>query len=225
MKEFKYFGAAILLAVTACKTSASNSVIWKADGHIANNAGIQKKLEITGIYDSLNFQGVTYLAGFRIDKDGTNYPQLVSTDVTLSNVSYWGFEKIPNDIFVYQKVVHIVDTDGGIYRLEKGAWQLTPTTFPPESQVVYSDNNNDAIICYPASLLKNIKRASGCKSLGDNWQLDFVWTTQAPKICAGELYAIEDKKGLYLLNKVNMKTGAIISSTSIAKIPDDICKL
>lgn len=223
MKKSKYFGVAILLAVTACNTSANNSVIWKADGHIANSAGIQKQLEITGIYDSLSFQRVTYLAGFRIDKDGINHPQLVGTDTSLSNIHYWAFEKIPNDIFVYQKEVHVVDTDGGIYRLEKGAWQLTPETFPPGSQAVYSDNT-DLIVCYPASLLKNVVRTSGCKSLDNNWQLDFVWTTQPPKVCAGELYTIEEKSS-YLLNKVNMKTGAITSSKSIVKIPDDICKL
>lgn len=178
MKKFKYFGVVILLAVTACTTNANNPVIWMVDGHIANSAGIQKQLEITGIYDSLNYQGVTYLAGFKIDKDGTNLPQLVGTDTSLSDIHYWEFEKIPNDIFVYQKTAHVVDTDGGIYRLKKGAWQLAPETFPPDSQVVYSDNNVDVIVCYPASPFKNVVRASGCKSFGNNWHLDFVWTTQ-----------------------------------------------
>lgn len=225
MKKFNYFSASILLAVTACTTSANNPVIWKADGHIANSAGIQKQLEITGIYDSLSYQGVTYLAGFKIDKDGTNHPQLVGTDTSLSDIHYWEFEKIPSDIFVYQKIAHVVDTDGGIYRLGKGAWQLTSETFPPDSQVVYSDNNADLIVCYPASLFKNIVRASGCKSLGNNWQLDFVWTTQPPKVCAGELYAIEEKKGAYLFNKVNVKTGVITLSKRIVKVPDELCIL
>jgi hypothetical protein len=225
MKKFKHFGVAILLAVTACTTSANNPVMWKADGHVANSAGIQKQLEITGIYDSLNYQGVTYLVGFKIDKDGTNHPQLVGADTSLSDIRYWEFEKIPNDIFVYQKTVHIVDADGGIYRLEKEVWQLTPETFPPDSQVVYSDNNADLIVCYPVSLFKNVVRASGCKSLGNNWQLDFVWTTQPPKVCAGELYALEEKAGGYLLNKVNIKTGVITSSKTIVKAPDELCIL
>lgn len=225
MKKSKYFGVAILLAVTACNTSANNPVIWKADGHIANSAGLQKQLEITGIYDSLSFQRVTYLAGFRIDKDGINHPQLVGTDTSLSNIHYWAFEKIPNDIFVYQKEVHVVDTDGGIYRLDKGAWRLTPERFPPDSKVVYSDSNANAIVCYPASPLKNVVRASGCKSLGNDWQLDFVWAAQSPKFCAGELYTIEERAGSYLLNKVNIKTGEIASSKTVVKIPDDICEL
>lgn len=173
----------------------------------------------------MNFQGVTYIAGFKIDKDGINHPQLAGADTSLSNIHYWAFKKIPNDIFVYQKAVHVVDSDGGIYRLEKGIWQLAPETFPPDSQVVYSDNNADLIVCYSASLLKNVVRASGCKSLDNNWQLDFVWKTQPPKFCKGELYAIEEKKGSYLLNKVNMKTGVITSSKSIVKIPDDLCDL
>jgi len=225
MKKFKYLGAAMLLALVACKTNAVSSVTWKADGKIANNAGQQKQLSITGVYDSLDYEGITFLAGFKIAKDGTNYPQLVSADESLTNIKYWDMEKIPSDIFVYQKAVHMADMDGSVYKLEKGQWQLAATTFPPESQVVYSDNNTDIILCYPASPLKNVMRESGCKSLENKWKLDFVWITQQPKLCGNQLFVLEELESSSVLKKVDIKTGKVVFSEEIRKHADDICSL
>jgi hypothetical protein len=225
MRKFKYVGAVALLFLTACATSADTSVTWGEDGHVANSSGKQTRLEIQGIYDALNYAGFTYLAGFKIDKDGTNYPHIAKISNDLSAVNYWSFEKIPNDIFVYKLNIHSVSTDGEVYKLERGNWDLTNLRFPPDSQVVYSDNNSNAIVCYPAALAKAVTRQSGCKSLINQWQLDFVWHTQVPKMCDGKLYAVSQEKDSNIFKKIDITTGKEIFSSQLKQVPEDLCSL
>jgi hypothetical protein len=225
MKKYNIFGAVTLLILTACKTNAELFPVWSEDGVVSNAEGKQIRLKVQGIYDALNYAGHTYLAGFKIDKDGTNYPYIAKISSDLSVVKYWSFETIPNDIFIYQQEIHSVSTDGKVSKLVKNDWRLTELTFPPDSQVIYSDNNTNLIVCYPASLAKAVVRPSGCKSLNNHWQLDFVWRHNVPKMCNGILYAIEQKKNSNTFKKIDITTGKEISSSKLKKVPEDICSL
>lgn len=225
-RKFSYFSSLMVLAISACAASASAPITWKADGHVVSSSGkqLQLQLQVTGIYDELHYAGATYLAGFKIDAHGNNLPQLVQVGSDLAQINYWGFEKIPNDIFVYQLKVHMVDTEGSVYRLDNNTWQLTDLHFPAEAQVVYSDNNSQLIVCNPASPTKNTVRGSGCKSLSENWTLDFVLQEHTPKVCAGKLYVVASEKGIKQLRKVDITTGKIISSTQLTQVLNELCE-
>lgn len=225
MKNYNFFTAAALLVLAACQTNAYNSLVWQADGLVTRSDGKQRQLDILGIYDSLSYNGFTYLAGFKIDNEGTNYPKIVRVGNDLSAVNYWAFEKIPNDIFVYREAVHLVSTDGGVFELKNGEWQLTSLTLPPDAQIVYSDNNSNLVVCYPAALAKTVMQQSGCKSLKDAWQVDFVWQVQVPKMCGSELYAVAQENYMILFKKIDITTGKVISSRELKKVPEDICTL
>lgn len=225
MRKYKVFSAVALLLLTACKTNADASPIWREDGLVTSADGKQQQLDIIGIYDALNYEGSIYLAGFKIDKEGTNYPHIAKINSDISAINYWPFEKIPNDIFVYQKNIHSVSTDGEVYKLENSDWHLTELTFPPDSHVVYSDNNTNLIVCYPAALAKAVVRQSGCKSLNKQWKLDFVWQTQVPKICDGKLYAVAQEKDENIFKQIDITTGKEIFSSQLKQVPENLCSL
>lgn len=225
MRKYKVFSAVALLLLTACKTNADVSPIWREDGLVTSADGKHQQLDIMGIYDVLSYEGSTYLAGFKIDKEGTNHPHIAKIPNDLSAISYWSFEKIPNDIFIYQKNIHSVSTDGEVYKLKKNDWHLTSLMFPPDSQVVYSDNYSNLIVCYPATLAKAVVRQSGCKSLNNQWQQNFVWQTHTPKMCNGKLYAIAQEKDSHIFRKIDITTGKEISSSQLKQIPEDLCSL
>lgn len=225
MKKYNWVVAATLLLLTACQTNANGSLTLSEDGTVTGADGKKVQLDIQGVYDNLNYDGLNYFAGFKIDKEGTNYPYIARVSGDMSAVNYWSFEKIPNDMFVYQKIVHLVTTDGHVYSLEKGEWNLIKLTFPQDSQVVFSDNNSNLIICYPAALEKAVLRKSGCKSLNDQWQQDFVWHTQVPKMCDGRLYAVAQEKDSNILKKIDITTGKAVSSSKLKQVPEDLCSL
>lgn len=225
IKKRNVFVVLALLLLTACKTNADVSPVSREDGLVTSADGKKIQLEIQGIYDALDYEGFAYLAGFKIDKEGTNHPYIAKISSDLSAVNYWLFEKIPNDIFVYQQNIHSVSTDGEVYKLENSDWHLTELKFPPDSQVVYSDNNSNIIVCYPAALAKAVVRKSGCKSLKNQWQQDFVWQTHTPKMCNGKLYAIAQEKDSNVFKKIDISTGKEISSSKLKKVPQNICNL
>lgn len=225
MKKYNLFCAAIITALAACAINAEPTVTWNENGQVTNSAGHQLQLQITGIYDSLSYRGDTYLAGFKINKNGDNVPTIAQVNNLLTQINYWDFAKIPNDIFAYQNQIHFVDTNGGVYQLGKSSWHATPLVLPPGAQVVNSDNNSQLIVCYPASLAKSVVRESGCKSMSNTWALNFVWSLHLPKMCAGKLYAIATERGTLQLKKVDIATGSVFSSQNIDDIPPDICTL
>lgn len=225
IKKSNVFVVLALLLLTACKTNANVSPVSQDDGLVTSADGKKIQLEIQGIYDALDYEGFAYLAGFKIDKEGTTYPYIAKISSDLSAVNYWLFAKIPNDIFVYQKNIHSVSSDGEVYKLENSDWNLTELKFPPDSQVIYSDNNTNLIVCYPAALAKAVVRKSGCKSLKNQWQQDFVWQTHTPKMCNGKLYSIAQEKDSNVFKAIDISTGKEISSSKLKKVPQDICNL
>lgn len=225
MRKFNYISAAVLIFLTACATSANSVVTWKEDGLIENNAGKKVRLEIQGIYDALDYSSSTYLAGFKIDKNGENFPYIAKINDDLLTVKYWSFEKIPNDIFIYQKYVHLVNTEGEVYKLENSEWKLINLKLPPDSQIVYSDHNRNQIVCYPASLAKSESRESGCLSLGNHWQKNFVWHTKIPKMCDGKLYVVVQEAESNIFKKIDITTGKELASGELVQLPEDLCSL
>lgn len=225
MKKNNWVAAATLLLLTACQNNASGSLTLGEDGTVTGADGKKLQLDIQSIYDNLNYDGLNYFAGFKIDEEGTNHPYIARVGGDVSVVNYWSFEKIPNDIFVYQKNVHLVTTDGHVYSFEKGEWNLIKLTFPKDSQVVFSDDNSNLIICYPAALEKAVLQQSGCKSLNNQWQQDFVWHTQVPKMCDGNLYAVAQEKDSNIFKRIDITTGKEISSRLLKQIPKDLCSL
>ncbi len=224
MKKYNWTLALLLLTLAACQTNAKKMLIWKEDGTIEGVTGKKIQLEIQGIYDSLDYAGTSYLAGFKIDSEGNNFPHIVQIQNDLSSIQHWPFEHIPSDIFVYQNKVHIATTDGNIYSLKNKKWNLIDIKFPREPQVVYSDQNSDLVICHPASMEMTVSQKSGCFSTANKWKLDFVWFSVVPKVCGNTLYIVEEGE-VKKIKQIELATGKVLKSTIINKLPADICTL
>ena len=224
MKQYNWIVVASLLLLTACQTSANGSFKWAENGVVTSAGGNNLQLDIQGIYDNLNYAGTNYFAGFKIDKEGDNHPHIVQVRDDLSSVKYWPFDRIPNDIFVYQEKVHVLTTDGQAYALQNEQWTLIDKKFPRESQVVYSDNKNDLVICYPAALEKTGDQVSGCISTNNNWRLDFIWLTIVPKVCSAKLHIVEEKDNTRQFKQIDLAKGNVIKSEYVKNVPSNICK-
>jgi hypothetical protein len=225
MKQYNWIIAAALLLLSACQTSANGSLQWAEDGVVTGAGGKRLQLDIQGIYDGLSYAGNNYLVGFKIDKEGNNYPHIVQMRDDLSSVKYWPFDNIPNDIFVYHEKVHVTTTDGNVYSLQDEKWELIDKKFPRESQVVYSDSKKDLVVCYPAAMEKTGDHNSGCISTNNKWQLDFVWFTIVPKTCDGKLHIVEENGNSKLFKQIDLATGKTLKSKPVKNVPEDICKL
>lgn len=224
MKKYNWTLALLLLTLAACQTNAKKMLIWKEDGTIEGVTGKKIQLEIQGIYDSLDYAGVSYLAGFKIDSEGNNFPHIVQIQNDLSSIQYWSFEHIPSDIFLYKNAVHITTTNGQVYSLENKKWNLIDVKFPREPQVVYSGQNSELVICHPASLEMTVNQESGCFSTANNWKLNFVWFSVVPKVCGNTLYIVEEGE-VKKIKQIELATGKVLKSTIINKLPADICTL
>ena len=225
LKQYNWIFAAVLPLLTACQTSSTDSLKWAEDGVVTSMDDKKLQLDILGVYDNLSYAGQNYFAGFKIDKEGNNYPHIVRVGDDLSSVKYWPFEHIPNDIFIYQEKVHAVTTDGQVHTLQDEKWNPSDKKFPRESQVVYSDYKNDLVVCYPAAMEKTGDHISGCTSTSNNWNLDFVWLTIVPKVCNGKLHIVEENSISKLFKQVDLATGKILKSETVKNLPHDICKL
>jgi len=146
MKKHNWLIVVTLLLMAACKTNAGGAFTWKEDGAVTGSSGKELQLDVQGIYDSLDYAGFNYLAGFKVDKEGNNYPYIAQVSDDLLSITYWPFEQIPNDIFIYKTSVHMATMNGQVYVLKNGAWNLSKKQFPRESHVVYSDNQDNLIL-------------------------------------------------------------------------------
>ncbi|PUA27923.1 MAG: hypothetical protein B0W54_15530 [Cellvibrio sp. 79] len=225
MKKYKWIFAVALLVLTAYQASANNFILWKQDGSVTSANGKKIQLEIQGIYDSLEYNSINYLTGFKIDKEGNNSPYIVQIPNDLSSTQYWPFESIPNDIFIHRETVHVITMNGEVYELNDAKWNLTNKQFPRESQIVYSDHKDNLIVCHPASMEKTGDHNSGCFSAANNWKLGFIWFNIVPKVCNGQLYLVEDSNNSKLFKQVNLVTGTVVKSSPVKNVPDDICNL
>ena len=225
MKKYNWIAAATLLLFTACQTNATGSFKWAEGGVVTGVDGKKMQLDIQGVYDNLSYAGANYLAGFKIDKEGNNYPHIVQVRDDLSAVKYWPFEHIPNDIFIYQEKIHAITTDGQVYTLQDERWNPSDKKFPRESQVVYSDYKNDLVVCYPAAMEKTGDHISGCISTSNNWKLDFIWFTTVPKVCNGKLYIVEENVETKVVRQIDLTTGRIVKPTPVNNLPKNICTL
>lgn len=212
-----------IFLLTACQTDANNSFHWKEDGSVTGISGKKAKLEIQGVYDSLDYSDTHYLAGFKIDKEGNNYPHIVRVSKDAASIKYWPFEKIPKDIFIYQENVQVITTDGSVYALQGDKWNLINKKFPRDSQVIYSGHKTNLIVCHPASMEKTGNYNSGCFATNEKWRLNFVWFSLVPKVCDGQLYVVEENNTGKLFKKVELTTGKILTFEYLQKLPDDVC--
>lgn len=225
MKKYNWLLIIMLIQMAACNTNAGGSFTWKENGVVTSSSGKEIQLDIQGVYDSLDYAGFNYLAGFKKDKEGNNYPYIAQVSDDLLSITYWPFGQIPNDIFIYKTNVHMATMSGHVYMLKNVTWNLSKEHFPRESHVVYSDNQDNAILCYPTAMEKAAAHNGGCRAINNSWQLDAVWFSVVPKICKGELYVVEERGEPKTLKRVDVMTGKVLGSKKVKVIDEDICTL
>lgn len=214
-----------VILYSALQGHADSLINWKADGQLSSAQGKQIQLDITGIYNHASFANHMFFAGFRIDAEGNNFPIIARVNHKLTQVKYWPLLEVPSDLFVYQQSLHLVTTEGDVFKLDHDFWQLTELRLPPNSKAIYSDENENLVICYPGSIAKAVVEPSGCRSLKHHWEFEQVWQTVEPTVCKDEAYLLSQKPALQMLRKIDLKTGKIVSARPVIHIPKDLCEL
>lgn len=229
MKRYAWLIATALQLITICQSNAGGTLTpiptWKENGEITQPNGEKIQLDIQSIYNGFNYAGSQYVIGFKMDEEQNNHPYIVRINNDSSSITYWPFNKIPNDIFLQKDTINTITTDGKVYALKNEQWILTEHRYPSDSHVIYSDNAEKTILCYPSSMEKNAMHNGGCLLSTGAWQQDFLWFSVTPKVCKGELYVIEDRSNLSKWNRIDLTTGKILGTIGIDHIPEDICNL
>ena len=226
MKKFNFLSSFLITCflISSCQANTTNEVKWSEDGKITVPNGKKISLEIQSAYDGLTYLDKTYIAGFKIDKDGNNFPYIVVISHDLSTINYYKFDGIINDIFVHKNAIYANDNSGKVFSFDGKQWPETALVFPVDSFVAYSDNSAELVVCNRASLLKEgDHNNSGCYSLEKKWKYNFFWTTHQPKVCDGKLYLIDSTADNFKV--LSLESGKALSSKAIKNIPSDLCKL
>jgi hypothetical protein len=225
MKKFNLLFFCLYVILSACHAEALSDIKWMPNGTIITPDGKKHTLDIQSAYDGMTYLDTTYIAGFKINKDGINIPTLSVINSNLSAIKYWTFENSINDIFVYKNSVHVSDSRGNVYLFANEAWQKDELAFPVAAKVIFSDQHNQIIVCSPASLLKEGSSDSGCYSINANWKYSFFWQHTTPKVCSGKLHIFEESRTGGMLRVLSIKTGDILFSKKIKTAPKNICEI
>lgn len=230
MKEFSVFALFSCILISACQAGGIQPLKWFNDGRIQNAQGSEIQLNIQNAYDGIDYNENTYIAGFKIGKDGTNTPTIAKVANDLKNIQYWSFETIINDIFIYQNKLHIVDTGGVVTALANDTWQKSSLNFPKRSEVVYSNKKDHLIICHAASRQKaGSHSGSGCYAISptqkQNWKMNFTWFDQTPRVCNGTLHTFEAMRKGGVFRAVDLNTGKVDIEQQFSEPPKDLCNI
>ena len=219
-----YFLCNLIFFICIASNCRANDIQWSEDGEITTSNGKKISLEIQGAYDGLTYLDKTYIAGFKIDKDGNNFPYIVVISHDLSTINYYKFDGIINDIFVHKNAIYANDNSGKVFSFDGKQWPENSMIFPADSFVAYSDNAAELVVCNGASLFKEGDHdGSGCYSLEKKWKYSFFWTTHQPKMCEGKLYLIDSTVENFKI--LSIESGKFLSSKTVKNIPQDLCKI
>lgn len=215
----------VFLSITACMANQASDIKWKPNGEVVAPDGKTQSLEIQSAYDGVTHLDRTYILGFKINKEGINFPTLVVVSSNLAVVKYWAFENILSGVFIYKNKIHVNDMRGDVFILENEKWQKSDFVLPSRGKVIFSDKNNQIIVCTPASLLKEGSSDSGCYSINGNWKYSFFWQHTVPKVCGNSLFVFEEFKKGGVLKELSLANGEVLRAKKYEKAPQDICNL
>lgn len=212
MKKYKLILSSFIVFLISCEIVGHNELNWYPNGEVKSSNGKTFQLDLQNIYKAFSAEGMTYLAGFKIDKDGNNDPYLVAIENDSLSVEYWPFRTITNDIFLYKDTLHVNSIEGNVMQYINGHWVNSNLSFPSQSVVSYSDSKNHLVVCYAADIQKTSKRKSGCFSLSPDWNYEFFWFDVEPVFCGDYLNIYESVDDVFFVTSIDIYSGNTVSS-------------
>ena len=227
MKSFsiKIFYVFLIMMQASCYANQSDELTWSFDGSVVNTKSNRIKLKMQNIYAGLTYSKKLYVIGFQIDNSGTNNPTVSEITSDMLSTTYWSFDQILADIFIYQNKLHINTMNGETFYLKDNQWKKGNLNFPPDSNIIYSDNKEQLVICYPSSLFKAHKGKGGCYSNNPKWKYDFHWNTIKPKACDHKLHIIEEMNPGNMFRQISLIDGKTFISKKLGETPEDLCSI
>ena len=211
--------------IASCHATTPHSIKWHEHGRITSSNGEELQLQLQSIYAGLEYEGSTYLTGFKIDAEGINTPYISAIPKDLKQIQYWPFESILNDFFIHNNALHINDVNGNVFQLSNNSWDKIDLTLPHNAHVIYSDSKNRLIVCHAAPLQMAATHESGCYSINPDWSYNFTWFTTTPKICNGSLYIYENHREGGIFKILSLETGEVVYSKAVTEPPENLCDM
>jgi len=212
-----------LILFASCSASGTSPLTWKHDGSVFDINKNTVKLDMQNVYAGYEFNNELYVIGYKIDKEGINYPAAARISSNLKNAKSWLFESDLQDIFVVNNKIHISDAEGAVFLLDDLIWKLSKIKLKPDSKVIVS--NKDVIACYPSSPFKISNKIGACYSVNQDWSITVNWRKVTPRACLKYLYVYEKNNAKGVAKKIRLTDGEILASKFLNSIPKDLCKV
>ena len=211
--------------LTSCQANQTNKLTWNFDGSVVNSNGKRISLKLQNAYDGLSYSNMLYVIGYKIDNEGMNHPTIAEISSDMSTANYWSFEQPLADIFLYQNKLHTNSMNGDSFYLQDNNWIKTNLNLPPNSTIVYSNNQEQLVICHPSSLFKSHNEKGGCYSTKPAWKQSFTWRTLKPIVCDGKLHIFETRKTGGSFKLISLFDGKILYSKQLDFVPENLCEI
>ena len=171
MKDFKNYLLPLfcLFLFSAC---ANTQLQWSYDVSVNRGANVLKT-ELQNFFAALAVDNGLFLAGYKIDERGINYPYIVYVDSNMNHVKYWEQPSGLKQFFQYQDRTYFLDENGVTSFYENDNWLKSDFIFKPDSIIIYS--GEFFIACKPAPLMKASTERGSCYSPQKNWNVAVSW--------------------------------------------------
>ncbi len=218
IKKLLIFLLVCLLPFPAC---LGEGLQWRQDGSISlDQHVIQTQLQ--NVYEALAVNDGIFLAGYKIDKAGANYPCIAFVDKKLDEPHYWPQSIDPKQFFEFDHRVHLLNVEGKVFVFAKEAWQPAAFSLKPNSMVVHS--SEFLVACRPAPLMMTDNELGCCYSPQKQWQVEVNWRSVKPAVCDGMLTVVDERGPKRLAHQIDMKSGKIVKSKQLTAPVEDACQ-
>lgn len=196
------------------RASESHSLKWTVDGRVSRGDKTPRT-ELESVSGAFEFGDSLFLIGYDIDRNGSNHPRIVQVRSGLQLAGSWAFEFSLAQVFFLRGAAHLVDTSGGVYRLEKGQWSPAGFRAPAHSWIVVV--NDKLIACQPTPWQKESRERPGCTSLTNGWSITAQWRDTRPIACNDELLVLDDLGRKPVLYRIKAEDGTVLERKSVLK--------
>ncbi|WLQ17002.1 hypothetical protein O5O45_13870 [Hahella aquimaris] len=184
---------------------------WRHDGVVVNQ-GQTLQTELQNAYTGFETDEGLYLAGFKIDRKGENFPFVVFISRNLERVNSWPLETMASQFFEYQQKLYVLDVEGKAFQFDGTDWKPSGLTFKPDSIIISAGEN--LIACSPAPLTKAATGTGSCYSLFKQWDVEANWRAVSPKICDGSLILQDSKSSSTHFLVIEVTSGKLLNSNA-----------
>ncbi len=221
MKNIKKLLIVLLVCLLPFPACLGEGLQWRHDGSVSHGQRVIQT-QLQSIYEALAVNDGIFLAGYKIDKVGVNYPYIAFVDQKLEEPRYWAQSADPKQFFEFDHRVHLLDVEGTLFFFEKEEWRQAAFSLKPDSIVVHS--SNFLVACRPAPLMMTDTELGCCYSPQKQWQVEVNWRSIKPAVCDGVLTVVEERGPKRIAHRIDLKSGKIVKSKQLTAPVEDACR-